>query len=906
MTAEKQTKPKRWRHPLSSIGAKITLVLIAMGAVSAICGVLVTVVFQSVAQDMDDLTQDKLPKLDLSIELINAANNTKTAMTSALLAGDLDALAQSRDEVAKSTAQLNSLIGQLPAQNQEAFRLDADNVATTLDALLSARNAVFKNDAWIETQINQLQSLSSSLQSTLTEIADNAYFNLVIGGEETIATIDATLASLVEEQFGALQGLLEARAEVNLLSGLALAIGTTRDSGTLAILTDLSKASSVRLEGIIDTLASGEVVIIDVAPLRSAAEAFEAASAAGLAQSEGTRKAVLQARQIADTVLSTAVDDMVFTLTIAADEASTENGVAIQSLLDNEGGFLNKLLEINGWISSFQVAALDVVSAPGIAEATTAAVPLSKAAEALGAYLDFNDGVLAENLGQLVALADAGQGLPAFKITSLRANASAAAESAATATAVLQIADLARDLGRSSQTRMEAMAGKVSTEVTQAQQQIRWLLVASGVVFVLALLLTRFLILKPLRAISITTERLARGELRPVTGFDRASDEIFRIAQALSVFRDGLVEKQEISKTVEAERTARMQEQEKAVKAIGDGLARLSRGDLTARIDEDMSDGYRILRDDFNATLETLTKTMSELVLATDSIANGSDEIGRATGDLSQRTENQAATLEETAAALDELTSSVRAAAEGARTVEATVQQARDQAENSEVVVRDAVAAMTEIEGSSGEISKIVSVIDDIAFQTNLLALNAGVEAARAGDAGKGFAVVAAEVRALAQRSSESAMEIKSRIDNSSHQVERGVDLVGKAGGALHAILDRIGQISQLVSDIAQVAVEQSSGLDQINVGMSQLDRVTQQNAAMVQETTSASGVLQGNATRLSELVGQFKTGDAARVAPRPRAKEQAVVKLDSWTPEPPAAKPLKVSGGPAEHWSDF
>ena len=255
---------------------------------------------------------------------------------------------------------------------------------------------------------------------------------------------------------------------------------------------------------------------------------------------------------------------------------------------------------------------------------------------------------------------------------------------------------------------------------------------------------------------------------------------------------------------------------------------------------------------------------MLQVVESTTSISNGASEISQASEDLSRRTESQAATLEQTAAAIVELTASVKTSADGARNVENTVQKAREEAETSGEVVQNAVSAMGGIEESSNKISQIISVIDDIAFQTNLLALNAGVEAARAGDAGRGFAVVASEVRALAQRSSEAAMEIKALISESTSQVEQGVDLVGRAGEALHSIVGRVSHISQLISEMAEGAAEQSTGLSEVNIGMSQLDQVTQQNAAMVEEATAAGHTLNSDAVTLSELVARFQVGDSA------------------------------------------
>jgi methyl-accepting chemotaxis protein len=241
-----------------------------------------------------------------------------------------------------------------------------------------------------------------------------------------------------------------------------------------------------------------------------------------------------------------------------------------------------------------------------------------------------------------------------------------------------------------------------------------------------------------------------------------------------------------------------------------------------------------------------------------DLIQGEASEISSAADDLSARTERQAATLEQTASALDELTSSVKSAAEGAAHANSLVDTARENAEASGDVVREAVDAMGEIEASSQQISKITGVIDEIAFQTNLLALNAGVEAARAGEAGRGFAVVASEVRALAQRSSDAAKEIAGLISSSSTHVKRGVGLVGQAGDALGGIEKSVADIHNFVAEIAVSARQQSSGLAEINIAVTKLDQVTQQNAAMFEQTTAASHSLTQEAETLSATVAQF------------------------------------------------
>ena len=298
-----------------------------------------------------------------------------------------------------------------------------------------------------------------------------------------------------------------------------------------------------------------------------------------------------------------------------------------------------------------------------------------------------------------------------------------------------------------------------------------------------------------------------------------------------------------------------------AVDEIAKGLTALAHGDLTATIEKPFIPSLEQIRTDFNAAMARISAAMQNVSHNTDAIASGSSQIREASDNLAKRTEQQAAAVEETAAALEQITQTVADSSKRANEAGQLVARTKEGAERSGFVVKNAIEAMGQIENSSKEISNIIGVIDDIAFQTNLLALNAGVEAARAGEAGKGFAVVAQEVRELAQRSATAAKEIKALINTSSDQVKTGVQLVGETGKALEQIVIEVKDINANVAAIVEASREQSTGLSEINKAVNAMDQNTQQNAAMVEESTAASHSLAKQAAALRELVSQFRIG---------------------------------------------
>jgi methyl-accepting chemotaxis protein len=329
----------------------------------------------------------------------------------------------------------------------------------------------------------------------------------------------------------------------------------------------------------------------------------------------------------------------------------------------------------------------------------------------------------------------------------------------------------------------------------------------------------------------------------------------------------------------------------------------LAEGDFSRRITADYQGIFGVLKNDANSMADRIASTIADIKAVGSEVSSAAAEIASSTTDLSQRTEEQAASLEETSASMEEMSATVKKNAENALQANQLTSGSREVADRGGQVVAKAVNAMARIEESSRKISDIIGVIDEIARQTNLLALNAAVEAARAGDAGRGFAVVASEVRSLAQRSSQAAKDIKDLITNSSSQVQEGVGLVNQAGTSLTEIMASIKQVADIVAEIASASHEQSTGIDQINRALTQMDEVTQQNSALVEENAASAKTLEHQSTAMNQKVAFFKLdehGDdpAVHAAPVPAARKAIEPRATAPVRKPsPAVAAAAVSG---------
>lgn len=403
---------------------------------------------------------------------------------------------------------------------------------------------------------------------------------------------------------------------------------------------------------------------------------------------------------------------------------------------------------------------------------------------------------------------------------------------------------------------------------------------AAAVALVLAALATVLMssrILGGVRKLTAKARAMTEGDLAANVPNLDLRNEIGALSRAVNRFRENALAAQRTEEEAarlretnreerharEAARNADVEEIKSSVHSLAGGIAKLAEGDLTVNIATRLHEELEPLRSDFNQAVARLRQTLGQVSANIHSIDDSSEEMRAASESLATRTEQQAASLEQTSAALDEITTTIRNASEKANEAARLVSTTKQNSETSSLVVGDAISAMGRIEAASTEISSIINVIDEIAFQTNLLALNAGVEAARAGEAGKGFAVVAQEVRELAQRSAAAAKDIKGLIEKSGNEVNAGVTLVRKTGDALQGIAGQVARINDYISAIASSAQEQSIGLGEINQAVTRMDQMTQQNAAMVEETAALTHRLAGDARTLADVIAAFNLQDA-------------------------------------------
>lgn len=839
-----------------SIFAKLGIIFCSMAAVAGIAIYIGINTFTVVSDDMRSLDEERLPELMVRSSILANTGQLRGSFTDVLIADTPAAVQSGKSAALMTLAEISDLIvddPQLAPIEEEIVRLISD-----LGRLSESREVDFNEGQSIARGVVELIEISAAIDNRLDEISDETYFSLFVKGADTVSMVTDTLTQLVEEDFGQLKSVLDARAKVNLLSGASLALLSSNDAGFQSILIDLSLSADAVLADAEGRLSASPVlapVVGPIAEIRNLAAQIR----------DGPRFAVriedvISARLEAEKALASALDEIEFSLFIAAEDTKSQNSDAISNLIDVDVANIQESAALSAAIRTTVIYALETALATNTDELRLRSSELAAATDRLLSFDLSSNQVLSADVARLVAVVSEPDGIATQRGNQLEAQSAAAALARQSATLVASMEQQASLALTASLDAVAATSLGLRETAMTSQDRMVTLAIASGVAVFISFLIAFFGVVRPIGLVTNSTERLTKGDLSAMTGLQRAGGEIGRLVAALEVFRTSMIDRDRLEKEQEQARAERLRSAEQqglVVAQLADSLGRMSEGNLDVALGE-VPDEFSNLKADFNLALDKLSALFREVSTSGDNIRLSVGEISSAANELSQRTEASAASLEETALSLDQLAESVQQTARNAKSADQIGLKTKATAEEGTKIMDVSLRSMTSIEDSSKRISKAVDLIEDIAFQTNLLALNAGVEAARAGQSGQGFAVVASEVRALAQRSSQAAYEINELIRESAQVVQQGVEATSNAGKSLEEIVGAVADMSRQVSEIADAAEDQSVKIREINSAANQLDQATQQNAAMFEETTAASQALDTEANAMGEMLSAF------------------------------------------------
>ncbi|MFD2175770.1 methyl-accepting chemotaxis protein [Rhodobacter lacus] len=897
----------------ASVGVKIVTVVIALVAVTAVAVVVSLSVFRATDRVVRTLAQEDVPVLEATMSLGRTTANLTQDMVDILSARDVGAL----DSPATAARTDFDALRKLLATGGEALSALApllDGAEADVLELVAQRRALFEASAATDAAMDQLFARNEEISERLIEVGDDAHFDMAMGGEAAVRRVSRTLERLVDREFDALTDALTLRVEVNVLRGTVVTMAPGIDATAQAAIREGISSSETHMRDRLLRIDAGSP-LNDIRPdIVALADMATQMVARGNAVTRRERSAVQELAKKLDSALAARIDDLSFELTMGARAASEHNGAAIDKLTSEELApmLLAEAIEVR--VRDLATASLRLAQTRSETAYARERVAVDATLAALSEIMPQAPTALQPDIEALIAMAAPEADLARTHQDMLRAQIAADAAFAKANTALKDIDAEAQAAAAKVLNLIEAAAADVSTRTANSIGAMLVVAALSLLIGIAAPWLAWVTIVRPLQRASRATARLAAGEMDAVDGMKAGPGEIGGLIGALMVFRDGLrdkarleaeerrqaeaalareaaerdaeaarvaaelereraeherqiadeAERARLREAAEAERAARAEEQSRIVTQLATGLRAMSGGDLTATIETAFPEDYEALRHDFNQTVARMAELMSSIVQSTGVVESEARQLSNASAELGRRTETQAASLEETAAAMNEMASSVAQSVAGTREAAKAVGQTRDTTTSGRDVVRQTLQAMNDIARSSEQISRITSVIDDIAFQTNLLALNAGVEAARAGETGRGFAVVASEVRALAQRSSEAAKEIAELIETSSRQVHSGVQLAARSDTALGEIEELVGKLDSLLEAIASAAGEQSAGISEVTAAVNQLDQVTQHNAAMFEENSAATQGLLGEAQSLRQLSAVFRVEPGA------------------------------------------
>ncbi|MEM7718082.1 MAG: methyl-accepting chemotaxis protein [Pseudomonadota bacterium] len=903
-----------------SLMTRLLLLIVVLGGFIGAALWISWLVFQSIEVNMSSLSDERLPELQTSSEVVVSTDQIRALLTEILIADTPKSLEQLSENAGVIFHTARTATDQLPAADRTTMQPLFGQAENAVNLLLAARQSEFEANFGVLRTMTTASANADATRRKIEEEVNAALIAMNIKSGETINTIDGRLTQLVDEDFLSSQAALGIRSEINFLTGMSLAMAQNQRSSVASILADLSSSSLDRLKVLLDQVATVPALADVVEPVDSASAIFRRAFA-----TSGPLPAaadILDARLAVDAALTPALDDISFNLIVGNENAKEANRTALTQLLEVEVAALRNKGILDASTKSFFASLLEVASASSPPSLAFLQQRLAQEAPKLREMSAETALANLPALEALLELADPKTGIAAQRTLFLRAQADALTASNNATQAVTRIAQETADFSIAALSKIDLTAAKLAGNVESATLRLTGLSYATLGLLVIAPVFLWLAVIRPIGRVINVTEGLAGGDLSEISDLRINSGELGRMASALHVFRDSALknlalqeeERAREKAALEEERRADLEKQEKAkrraeekasreaderareaklaedaekqrrfedarrreqmneqahiVNTLAKGLKKLANGDLTAQIDAKFPETYDALRVDFNAAIVTLSNIVLQLSESSLSIEENCSEIATSSLDLAQRTEQNAATLEETVSAIGELSENVAASSEGATVANSTLKDVREQAQlNKDVMIR-AQGAMGRVAESSAKITSIVGIIESIAFQTNLLALNAGVEAARAGEAGQGFAVVANEVRVLAQRCTDAASDISEVVTESTSTVEEGVVLTDRANDAMQAINTGIDEISKIVDEFAASASQQAQGLGGINIAVQDLDKSTQKNAAIFEETTASNQRLSQEASALARVVQSFKIKTETETSP--------------------------------------